>query len=359
MKFSIFGDIFLKWIGKSLENDGHSVSFNKLAFDSDVVVAQDRRYMYKVYKNLKFIKKSNMKLINYILDIPPRYFGYYYESSVKEYMDKNSPKNIIRTILYDISNRNPILYKKIDKLTPNQKRGIFYNIVSNYFQKTFNKPIGHRVTLLKNYRSYLKKADLNLAISKYSKFLLKKLLKMDTELCYACVNSKLLSKIPKHPIKYDAINISRIVSYKRQQLFVEAAKRLGLKIMIIGRYVNKAIILDCPHYYIKESKKIFEELHSAKFYVDASIFEGFGMTPVEAAFLNKPVIASDTYIHREILGDYPMYFKRDNIEDLVDKMKFVLNGDFKIHKHNVGKIKKRFSIDTAKKKFMNHVESLF
>ena len=65
------------------------------------------------------------------------------------------------------------------------------------------------------------------------------------------------------------------------------------------------------------------------FYVGASIFEGFGMILVEAIFLDKPIIISNAYIHREILGDYPLYFKRDNVDGLIEKIKTVINGDFK------------------------------
>ena len=62
--------------------------------------------------------------------------------------------------------------------------------------------------------------------------------------------------------------------------------------------------------------------------MDASIFESFGMILVEAIFLDKPIIISDVCIHREILGDYPLYIKRDNVDDLIEKIKTVINGDF-------------------------------
>jgi len=39
-----------------------------------------------------------------------------------------------------------------------------------------------------------------------------------------------LNTLPKNPeIKFDAINISRIVKNKKQHLFVRAAKKLGLR----------------------------------------------------------------------------------------------------------------------------------
>lgn len=64
------------------------------------------------------------------------------------------------------------------------------------------------------------------------------------------------------------------------------------------------------------------------FYVDASIYEGFGMIIVEAIFLDKIFIIFDAYIHSEILWDFPLYFKSDNVDDLIEKMKTVIIGDF-------------------------------
>ncbi|MHA1491976.1 MAG: glycosyltransferase [Promethearchaeota archaeon] len=159
-------------------------------------------------------------------------------------------------------------------------------------------------------------------------------------------------------IKYDAINISKIMWRKRQQLFVKAAKTLGLKIVVIGPHRDKSIKLDCPHYFIPDQAQVFKKLNQARFYVDASIFEGFGMTPIEAAFLDKITIASDTYVHKEVLGEYPLYFKRDNVEDLVEKMKMVINGEFTLNKEAVRRIKKKYSVNATKNRLLDFIESI-
>ncbi|KKM78481.1 hypothetical protein LCGC14_1359580 [marine sediment metagenome] len=75
---------------------------------------------------------------------------------------------------------------------------------------------------------------------------------------------------------------------------------------------------------IRDNKTLFNKLNQSRFYVDCSLFEGFGMTSVEATFLLKPVIASDIYVHKKVLGDYPIYFKRDNLDDLIDTMRIVI-----------------------------------
>lgn len=218
-------------------------------------------------------------------------------------------------------------------------RGGLYGFFSKNFKKSVNTQYKNRILYQYNYRDFLKYSDLNLSLSNYTQFLTKRFLKIDSEVWYPGVNSDLLLQIPKSSeIKYDLINISRIVPTKRQDMIVKAAKELGLKILIVGEYHDKRLILDCEHFYLPNHLDVLNKLNESRVYVDASIFEGFGMTPVEAAFLNKISIVSNTYIHKEVLGDYPIYFKRNDINDLIEKLKIVINGDVTLNKESVEKI---------------------
>ncbi len=100
---------------------------------------------------------------------------------------------------------------------------------------------------------------------------------------------------------------------------------------------------------------LFKKLNQSSFYVDCSLFEGFGMTPVEAAFLDKTSIVSNTYVHRDVLGDYPVYFKPNNVNDLIEKMKFVMESGVKI---NNKEIKKKYSSIALKNRLMEYIESI-
>jgi len=124
---------------------------------------------------------------------------------------------------------------------------------------------------------------------------------------------------------------------------------------VLGRYSDKNIILDCPHFYLRDHNDVINILNQTTFYVDPSEFEGFGMTPVEAAFLDKITIASNTYVHKEVLGDYPLYFELNNVEDLVEKMKLVMEGGVKL---NNEEIKKKYSSIALKNTLMEYLESL-
>jgi len=171
---------------------------------------------------------------------------------------------------------------------------------------------------------------------------------VDSKVWYPGVNSKLIEDIKDLPIKYDLINIGRITAHKRQKLIVTASKKLGLKLMILGQQQDKNLKLDCPHFFIPDHLTLMRELKQSRLYIDASIFEGFGLTPVEAAFSGKITIASDTYVHKEVLGNYPLYFIKDDLDDLMKKIKQALIGEFQIDREAIDQIKKKYSLESAK-----------
>ena len=347
MNFSIYGLYYFPYIIKTLKDDGHFVLFNEFSPDIDVCLVESRFFMYDIFRNLKKIKKNKIKIINSILDIPP--WKLYYHSNL------NTIKNYTRQTFFNITNKNQFFFNCVNLFKVNGKTNKSINKINPTVQHYINTCITNRIYFLKNYRSFLKHSDLNLSLSKFTQKTVKRILKLDTKVCYPCVNSDYLLNLPKTKLKYDAINISRIAPFKHQDIFVKAAKKLDLNIIILGRHSHPNIKLDCPHFYYKDHNKVMNILNEAAFYVDASEFEGFGMTPVEAAFLNKPVIASNTYIHREVLGDYALYFKLNNVNDLVEKMKLVLEGGVK---SNNEEIKKKYSSIALKNRLMEYIESI-
>ena len=346
MKFSLFAKKgFLPYIINHLEKDGHSVLFNTFSPDIDVCIIENRYNLYGWYRSLKIIKKNNIKLINFINDIPLIYF--------QKKIETNSIIKNIQQFLYNYTNRHRIIYEYVNKYINNRKNTIKNNVLIEFINNYINNFRRNRQFFQINYRRYLKQADLNLAVSKYTQYCVKKFLKLDIPVCYQCVNSDYLKNLPKTEIKYDAINISRIVGYKRQDVFVKAANELGLNILVLGHHSDRSIKLECPHFFPIENKKLFDLLNKTKFYVDASEFEGFGMTPVEAAFLDKISIVSNIYVHRDVLGDYPVYFKRGNTVDLIEKMRTVMDGGYKL---NNKKIIKKYSSQMLKNRLMKYIE---
>jgi len=349
MKIALFSNFgFLPYIIKHLEKDGHSVIFNRFSPDIKVCIIENHVFMYYIYRNLKIIKKNKIKLINLINDIPV--------FRLQKYYPNNTKYKTFLQILYHVSHRNQYLFDKIEYYKPNPKKSRNFNYLAGRVQTFFNTRFLNRFFYQKNYRRFLKNSDLNLSISKFTQKVVKKFLNLDTKVCYQCVNSDYLLSLPRTEIKYDAINISRITRHKRQEVFVEAANKLGLNILVLGSYTDFSVKLNCPHFYLPDHEKVMNILNQTKFYVDASEFEGFGMTPVEAAFLDKISIVSNTCVHKEVLGDYPIYFKKNNVDDLVEKMKIVMDGEVRL---NNKKIKQQYTSQALKNRIMKHIESLF
>ncbi len=104
MKFSLFAKKgFLPYIINHLEKDGHSVLFNTFSPDIDVCIIENRYNLYGWYRSLKIIKKNNIKLINFINDIPLIYF--------QKKIETNSIIKNIQQFLYNYTNRHRIIYE--------------------------------------------------------------------------------------------------------------------------------------------------------------------------------------------------------------------------------------------------------
>lgn len=64
----------------------------------------------------------------------------------------------------------------------------------------------------------------------------------------------------------------------------------------------------------------------AEFFAFASVYEGFGIPPLEAMALGCPVVCSDIEVLKEILGDYAVYFHSNDRESLRKVLSDCLRG---------------------------------
>lgn len=64
---------------------------------------------------------------------------------------------------------------------------------------------------------------------------------------------------------------------------------------------------------------LFFEIQRAKYLVQPSVYEGFGLPPLEALYLGTQPILSDIKVFREIYGDLPVKFFQDE-EQLVEEI---------------------------------------
>jgi glycosyltransferase involved in cell wall biosynthesis len=69
------------------------------------------------------------------------------------------------------------------------------------------------------------------------------------------------------------------------------------------------------------NERILEYLSSAALLVQPSLYEGFGLPPLEAMFLGTPALISDIQVFREIYNDFPVsFFRAGDSADLKKKM---------------------------------------
>lgn len=63
-----------------------------------------------------------------------------------------------------------------------------------------------------------------------------------------------------------------------------------------------------------DNDTLFDEIQKAKYLVQPSVYEGFGLPPLEALYLGTQPILSDIEVFKEIYGDFPVKFFKDEIE---------------------------------------------
>ena len=82
----------------------------------------------------------------------------------------------------------------------------------------------------------------------------------------------------------------------------------------------------------------------AQIYVLSSRWEGFGLVLVEAMAHGLPVVSSDLPTSLEIMGDFGMYFKNGDIEDLARRLEDATHIDWEAKSKEALEIAKRFDI---------------
>lgn len=83
---------------------------------------------------------------------------------------------------------------------------------------------------------------------------------------------------------------------------------------------------------------------SAQVYVLSSRWEGFGLVLVEAMAHGLPIVSSDLPTSKEIMGDFGLYFKNGDVNDLAQKLEDATHMDWEAKSKEALEIAKRFDI---------------
>jgi glycosyltransferase involved in cell wall biosynthesis len=74
-------------------------------------------------------------------------------------------------------------------------------------------------------------------------------------------------------------------------------------------------------------RELLRILSEASLLVQPSLYEGFGLPPLEAMFLGTGALVSDIPVFREIYGDFPVtFFRAGDAVDLKNKLEMLLGG---------------------------------
>lgn len=95
---------------------------------------------------------------------------------------------------------------------------------------------------------------------------------------------------------------------------------------------------------------------NAQVYVLSSRWEGFGLVLVEAMAHGLPIVSSDLPTSREIMGDFGLYFKNGDINDLARRLEEATKIDWQEKSEEALAIAARFDVETIVKQWKDIIE---
>ena len=96
---------------------------------------------------------------------------------------------------------------------------------------------------------------------------------------------------------------------------------------------------------------------NAQVYVLSSRWEGFGLVLVEAMAHGLPIVSSDLPTSLEIMGDFGLYFKNGNVEELAQRLEEATHLDWEKKSKEALDIAKRFNLDAIIKQWKQIIEN--
>ena len=146
--------------------------------------------------------------------------------------------------------------------------------------------------------------------------------------------------------------------HKGFDLLIEAFNLFSLQnsdwqLDIVGEGVEESLYKTLIHkYHLEERVKIhpftnnIQDYYSqAQVYVLSSRWEGMPLVLVEAMSHGLPIITSDLPVCQEILGDFGLYFKNGDIEELTQRLEDATHLDWQKKSKEALKIAQRFDIN--------------
>lgn len=154
---------------------------------------------------------------------------------------------------------------------------------------------------------------------------------ISSQVCYLGVDNRLIDSVPEQEKEEQICACARLVPHKSCNVLIKAVSKLNrkIKVVIIGGGKEKERLVDLAKKLSVELEiKILNHYDKIKEFkkslcvVAPSIYESFGLVPVEALCAGVPVIVVDMPISREVLKGDAVYFSNENdlvkiLEDMI------------------------------------------
>ena len=189
----------------------------------------------------------------------------------------------------------------------------------------------HRTKYVNATADLLRKCDKVISASKYTRRVLKTQFGIESEQIYFHIDTNEIDAIPALSQSGHVIQISRFVLCKRFDISIRAMKGLNRKLVCVGfsgkKYeaLAKSLSVSVDFHYNVGRKTAIGLLKGAEVLVSPSVFEGWGITPIEALYCGVPVLLNDLEVFREVYGDAVPYHKRDDPDDMREKLRYLLS----------------------------------
>ena len=240
-----------------------------------------------------------------------------YNSIMTNFFIKKYKPNIIHTSYYNselIDHKTAIVVTVYDLI-----HELFYNIKNDFKKKILDRA-DHIICISRNTLDDLIKIY-NINIKK-------------TSVIYLGINYLNLSEKNNFKLEYPYIlYVGDRLKYKNFKVLIDAysiSKMLSKSFKVVcfggGKFTKEEIAyflnrkIDLHNLiYIEGDDQILINLYNhARALIITSLYEGFGMTALEAQYLNCPVLSSSTKVAKEILQESAIYFNSDNIDDVIN-----------------------------------------
>jgi len=168
--------------------------------------------------------------------------------------------------------------------------------------------------------------------------------------------------------------IGRLVEEKRPDLLIKAYNNLedtDIKLVIAGdndysdKYIAKLKQLALNNKNIVFTGSVFNKdknvlLNNCLLFCSPSELEGLPITLLEAMSYKKICVVSNINAHKEALSENGIYFKKNNIEDLQNKLEYSINNNElgRLGELNYLRVKQNFTWDIISGKYEQYCMKL-